>query len=62
MQFIAIMGAVECPCCGTSLQVIDEQDARVARLRHSAEKACDLFGNTYRVDRKTGYGELINEA
>jgi hypothetical protein len=62
MQFISICGHVECPACGLALNLISEQDHRVAMMRHEGEIACTLKTQLFRVDRNTGYGEPIYEA
>ena len=62
MQFICCMGSVECPACGTYLRLMSEWDHRVAQMRHDGLATCNLYNKTFRVDRRSGYGEQLNEA
>lgn len=61
VQFLCAYRRIECPACGLALTVISEQDERVAQMRHGAA-LCNISNRVYRVDRETGYAEVMHEA
>ena len=62
MQFLTCMGAVECPACGTYLRLLSEYDHRVAQMKHDGLATCSLYDKIFRVDRRSGYAEVLNVA
>jgi hypothetical protein len=66
-QMMIHLGRVRCPACDIQLQVEQEQDRRVAIMRHGSfgtviSNQCPLSNKLFRVDRVSGYSEEVTHA